>query len=247
VTVLLVSGTGTGVGKTVVTAALAATARTSGRSVAVVKPAQTGVAPGQPGDVEHIRRLAGLASDDVHELATYAAPLAPATAARLENRPGPGLDAVAATVRGLAGRRDVVLVEGAGGLLVRFADPAWTLADLAASLGAAVLVVALPGLGTLNSTELTLLALAARGVAAAGVVLGCWPVPPKEPDLAMRANIADLEEIAGSALAGVLPEGAGAMQPEAFAAAALAGLAPTLGGRFDAADFRRTQGLRRDT
>src|SRR4051794_41257427 len=73
---LVVSGTDTGVGKTVVTAALAALAG----DVAVVKPAQTGVAPGEPGDLDHVRALTGVTA--LHELARYPEPLAPATAAR---------------------------------------------------------------------------------------------------------------------------------------------------------------------
>ena len=65
--VLCVGGTDTGVGKTVVIAALAALAHEQGTSVAVVKPAQTGVAPGEPGDLADVQRLAGV--DDLHELA----------------------------------------------------------------------------------------------------------------------------------------------------------------------------------
>ncbi len=241
--VLLVSGTGTGVGKTVVTAALAAAAVAAGRTVAVLKPAQTGVGPDQPGDAAEVGRLTGLPAADLHELARYAAPLAPEAAARLEGRNGPDLSAVRAAVVRLGSERELVLVEGAGGLLVRFDAHGWTVADLAASLAASVLLVAAPGLGTLNHTALSLEALTARGVACAGVVLGSWPVAPEQPDLAARSNLEDLELVAGRPLTGVLPAGAAGLDLAAFRAAALAGLAPSLGGRFDAADFRRTQGL----
>lgn len=232
--VLVVTGTGTGVGKTVVTAAIAALARDRGASVAVVKPAQTGVGPDDAADIDAVRRLAG--TEDVHEWARYPDPLSPAAAARLAGRPPLDLDAAADRLRALAVERRLVLVEGAGGLLVRYDQDGGTLADLAFRLPAPVLVVAAAGLGTLNATALTLEALAHRGLELAGVVIGSWPA---EPDLAARSNVADLETLAARPLGGVLPEGAGALAPAEFLEKARAGLAPAYGGRFDAADFRR--------
>lgn len=239
--VLIVSGTGTGVGKTVVTAAVAALAAARGDRVSVVKPAQTGVPVAVPeGDLAEVRRLTGLAAGDLVELVRYPLALAPATAARLGGLAPLDLAACVTAVAELAAGRDLVLVEGAGGLLVSYRDPpgAWTLADLAGALGAPVLVVAEPGLGTLNHTALTLEALAARGLTCAGVVLGSWPVKPAMPDLACRANVADLETLAGP-LAGALAAGSGRLAGAGFLAAAGAGLGPALGGSFDAADFRR--------
>ncbi len=75
----LVVGTDTGVGKTVATAALAVHQRAAGRSVAVVKPVQTGVLSGEPGDVDVVRELAGV--QDAYELVRLAEPLAPESAA----------------------------------------------------------------------------------------------------------------------------------------------------------------------
>ena len=221
-TVLAVTGTGTGVGKTVVVAALAALARDRGLAVAVVKPAQTGVPPGAPGDVDEVRRLTGV--DDVHELARWPDALAPATAARRGGSAGLGVEETAAAVRGLADR-DLVLVEGAGGLLVRLDEGGGTLADVAAALGAPVLVVAEAGLGTLNATALTCEALRARGVECAGVVIGAWPA---EADLAARCNLEDLPAYAGAPLLGRLPEGAGALRRDEFLAAARVGIANVL-------------------
>lgn len=232
--VLVVTGTGTGVGKTVVTAALAALARERGASVAVVKPAQTGVGPNDPGDLDVVRRLAG--GEDLHELARYPDPLSPAAAARLTGRPPPDLDVAADRIENLTVGRRLVLVEGAGGLLVRYDEDGRTLADLARRLAAPVLVVAAAGLGTLNATALTLEAMAHRGLQLAGVVIGLWPAAP---DLAARSNVADLETLAARPLAGVLPDGAGLLAQERFLEVARAGLAPAYGGRFDAADFRR--------
>ncbi len=234
----MVTGTCTGVGKTIVAAAVAAVAATRGTSVAVVKPAQTGVRDGEPGDLDVVRHLAGL--DDVHEFARFPDPLSPAAAARRADVPPVRLPEVAEWVRALADDRRLVLIEGAGGLLVRYDDEGNTIADLARWLGAAAVVVARADLGTLNHTALTLEAMAHRGVQLAGVVVGAWP---DAPDLAMRSNIRDLETIAARPLAGAMPAGAGALDPAEFLLAAHRGLAPSFGGGFDAAAFRDRFGL----
>jgi dethiobiotin synthetase len=234
VTVLLVSGTGTEVGKTAVTAAVAALALDRGSAVAVVKPAQTGVAPEEPGDLAEVARLApGVAT---YEFARYPDPLSPEAAAARAGVDGLVLDDVAARVRALAGEYDLVLVEGAGGLLVRYAADGWTLADLARMLDAPVLVVTRPDLGTLNHTALTLEVLAGRGVRFEGVVVGSWP---DHPDLAVRCNVRDLAAVAGRPLGGALPEGAPGRGD--FLAVARHGLGPAYGGMFDAADFALVQ------
>jgi dethiobiotin synthetase len=231
VSVLVVTGTDTGVGKTVVTAAVAALARARGASVAVVKPAQTGARPDQAGDLDEVRRLAGVT--DLHEFARYTAALSPAAAARRAELPPPDLAAAAERVRALD--RDLVIVEGAGGLLVRYDDDGATLADLAHSLRAAVLVAVRPGLGTLNHTALTLEAMANHGLEPAGVVIGAWPRRPGLDDL---CNVRDLETIAARPLSGALPQAAGRLDGPEFLLAARDGLAPHLGGVFDAAAFR---------
>ena len=132
--IVVVTGTGTGVGKTVVTAALAAIAQARGDRVAVVKPAQTGVPGGDTPDVDTVRRLAGIT--DTHELARFPDPLSPEAAARAADLPPPDMDAAADYVSKLAESRDLVLVEGAGGLLVRYDPEGTTIADLAVELGA---------------------------------------------------------------------------------------------------------------
>ncbi|GIH96121.1 ATP-dependent dethiobiotin synthetase BioD [Planobispora siamensis] len=233
VSILVVTGTDTGVGKTIVTAAVAALARERGSSVAVVKPAQTGVGPDEPGDLDDVIRLSGVTT--TFEFARFPDPLAPAAAARVSGTDAVSLSGAAERIEELAESHRLVIVEGAGGLLVRFDDEGATIADLARRLGAPVLVVARAGLGTLNHTALTLEAMAGRGLRPAGVVIGSWPA---EPGLAERCNVADLEMLAARPLTGVLPEGAGAMDRESFARAARAGLGPSLGGAFDAAAFR---------
>ncbi|WP_405180460.1 dethiobiotin synthase [Nocardia sp. NBC_01377] len=200
--ILLVTGTSTGVGKTVVTAAVAAAAAADGRSVAVCKPAQTGVDPGEPGDLADIARLSGI--DRGIELARYPDPLAPDTAAVRCGQPLLTLRETVAAIREL-GDADLTLVEGAGGLLVRLGE--FTLTDLARELDAPVLVVAAAGLGTLNHSELTTRALSAAGVRCAGLVIGAWPA---DPDLASECNRDDLPRVTGVELVGAIPEGAGA-------------------------------------
>lgn len=224
--ILVVAGTDTGVGKTVVTAALAALSRASGERVAVVKPVQTGVGPREPGDLEEVGRLSGVA--DIHELARFSDPLAPATAARRAGVPSPSVEDSARAVSALTDR-DLVLIEGAGGLLVHLDAAGRTLADLATRLGAPVLVVARAGLGTLNASALTCEVLRARGVDCLGVVIGAWP---PEPDLAAACNLRDLPRYTGRPLLGRLPDGAGRMARPTFLAAARAGLAPELGGEW---------------
>lgn len=234
--VLAVSGTGTEVGKTVVTAAICTLAAQRGSSVAVVKAAQTGVADGEPGDLAEIARLCGPdAALTLVEGARFPDPLSPAAAARLSGKAPADLEQVASRVAELQETHRLVVVEGAGGLLVRFDEEGATLADLAAACGAEVLVVASAGLGTLNTTALTLEALAHRGLALAGVVIGAWP---EDPDLASRSNVRDLEMLAARPLLGALPAGAGSLSPAEFRAVAEAGLGPALGGRFDASNFR---------
>ncbi|MGY0487997.1 dethiobiotin synthase [Streptomyces sp. WG-D5] len=227
--VLVVTGTGTEVGKTVTTAAVAAVAARAGRSVAVLKPAQTGVGPGEPGDVDEVVRLAGDAVTGV-ELARYPDPLAPGTAAARVGVAGVRPERVADAVEKLRASHDLVLVEGAGGLLVRFDEAGSNLADVAVLLGAPVLVVAAAGLGTLNSVELTGEALRARGLRAAGVVIGSWPAAP---GLAERCNVGDLPVVAGVGLVGAVPEGVGGWGVEAFRAGASGWVGPGLGGTWD--------------
>lgn len=230
--VLFVTGTSTGVGKTVATAALAACALATNRPVTIVKLVQTGLPEGAPGDVAEAGRLSGCRS--LVELHRYPDPLAPEAAARASGRPFPDLARLRVAIEELAATGDLVLVEGAGGLLVRFDARGQTLADLAAMMAAPVVVVAAAGLGTLNHTALTLEALDRRRIAVAGVILGSWTA---EPDLAARSNLADFPAIIGEPLQGALPEGAAGASREGFRTIAVAGLSPRFGGQFDVRDL----------
>jgi dethiobiotin synthetase len=227
--ILVITGTGTGVGKTIATAAIAAVASAAGASVAVVKPAQTGVRDADPGsdvpDADVVTLLSGVT--DTHELARFPDPLSPEAAARTSGLPPLDMTAAAGYIQKLAAGRDLVLVEGAGGLLVRYDPAGHTLADLAVTLAAPVLVVAAAGLGTLNHTALTCEALRNRALSCAGVVIGSWP---RDPGLADRQNLADLPRVAGAPVAGIIPEAAGALGRDEFLATARAALTPALGG-----------------
>lgn len=208
--IVVVTGTGTDVGKTIAVAALAASARANGLCVGVCKPAQTGIAPGEPGDLAVVTALAGDVS--TREPARYPEPLAPETAARRAGLAYVTLDDVRSAVSDLAQTCDLVIVEGAGGVLVRLA-PDLTVLDLARDLGAQILVVTDPGLGTLNHTELTVREIRRAGLGVDGLIIGAWP---PQPDLAMTCNRDDLQRLTGVPIVATLPAGAGSLDPAAF-------------------------------
>lgn len=207
-TVLVVTGTGTGVGKTIATAALACHARQAGLDVAVVKPVQTGIADGDD-DLAEVARLSG--ATQLAGLARYPHPMAPAAAAQRVGLGLPTRAEVLQSIRGVDRPGRLTLVEGAGGLLVELADGGVTLRELAADLGAAVLVVVTVELGTLNHTALTLEALG--GLGCAGLVVGSWPAHPGAVQTTNRAALGRLVPVRA-----VLPAGAGSLDAAAFAA-----------------------------
>ena len=209
-TVLVVSGTGTGVGKTVVTAALACHARQVGIDVAVCKPVQTGTDCGDD-DLAEVARLSGVS--ELAGVARYAQPLAPAAAAEQAGIPLPTGEQVLRLIRDLDRPGRLTLVEGAGGLLVQLAAEGVTLRDLAVELGAAALVTATAELGTLNHTALTLESLAAHKVPCAGLVIGSWPARRGLVDTSNRAALAEMAPIRAA-----LPAGAGSLDATDFAA-----------------------------
>lgn len=225
---LCVTGTDTDVGKTVATAYLAAAALSRGERVAVDKPTQTGVGPTDPGDVDTVARLLGHPQSLTLSEGTRLWPaMAPVDAAWDTGGDAavaalPGLSEHLARIAALAREHDTVLVEGAGGLLVRLTAAGETLADLAVASGAALAVVVRPDLGTLNHTALTLEAAAHRGVRPGPLVVGSWP---DEPTRVNRANLVRLREMAaahGYTWGGTLPAALGAAGPSRFARAASA-------------------------
>jgi dethiobiotin synthetase len=212
--VLVVTGTDTDVGKTVVTAAVVATLRAAGRGVVAYKPTQTGVSPDEPGDMAEVGRLTGAPTSEGVRLR---AAMAPRPAAALEGATLPTLDDHLAAVHRLGRHHDHVVIEGAGGLLVELTEAGETVADLARALvDAGTVLAARSALGTLNHTMLTREALLHRRVRQLGVVIGGWPDEPSVVETTNRDYLEGLPE----GLIGAVPWGAPALAPEAFRAAA---------------------------
>jgi dethiobiotin synthetase len=208
VSVLVVTGTDTGVGKTVATAALACHARLAGIDVAVCKPVQTGYADGDD-DLAEIGRLSGVT--ELHGLARLPEPLAPAAAAERAGTRLPTRRDLASMVVSADRPDRLTLVEGAGGLLVEIGEGGTTLRGLAVDLAAPVLVVARAGLGTLNHVALTMEALASHNVWCAGLVIGAWPQSQGVIESGNREALSTM-----APLRAVLPDGAGRYLPAQF-------------------------------
>ena len=201
-TVVVITGTGTGVGKTIATAALASCAP----DVSVCKPVQTG----GDDDLAEIARLSGVR--ELVSVARYPDALAPVAAAAAAGRSLPSAEQIVDAVRSIDRPGRLTLIEGAGGLLVELAAGGVTLRDLAVELSAPVLVVCEAGLGTLNHTALTLEALENKSVSCAGLVIGSWPTAPGAAEEFNRGALTRLAPVRA-----VLPAGAAALAPADFA------------------------------
>jgi dethiobiotin synthetase len=215
VSILFITGTGTGVGKTIATAALACHARLAGLDVAVCKPVQTG-SP-HDDDLADVGRLSGVTR--LSGSWRYPEPLAPVASANRASMALPTRDELVESVRDVDA--ELTIVEGAGGLLVELGQDGVTLRDMASDLGAAVLLVVAPGLGTLNHTALTLEALSAHGISCVGLVIGAWPA---DPDIAEEGNREALATLAP--LRAVLPAGAGGLSSGEFQTLSAAAFEP---------------------
>jgi dethiobiotin synthase len=214
-TVSFVTGTDTGVGKTVVVAAIAAIRREHAHRVAVVKPAQTGVTADQAGDLDEVRRLVGpIATVEGIRLPE---PLAPDRAALLAGVRPPSLREQRDLVLDAATAHDTVLVEGSGGVMVNLGIT-FTLLDIATEVEAAGYpvewhVVARSGLGTLSHSRLTVDAIRSRGLHVRGLIIGSWPTEPAPVD---HYNRTDLPRYTDVPVLGAVPEGAGQLPPPRF-------------------------------
>jgi dethiobiotin synthetase len=209
---LFVTGTGTGVGKTIVSAALLAAMRAAGEPVRAHKPVLTGLdepAGRWPADHE----LLGLAADaDPEEVAPlrYGPAVSPHLAAALA---GDSIDPPALVARARAAatptgeaeqdrREPALIVEGVGGLLVPLTAD-FNVRDLAVGLGLPVAIAASPGLGTINHTLLTIESARAAGLRVVAVVLTPWAQRPSELERSNRQTIALAGEVDVAVLARV--------------------------------------------
>jgi len=202
-----VTATDTGVGKTILCAALVASLRARGELVRARKPVLTGLDEDGPADHELLASVSGERPEEVAPL-RYGTAVSPHLAAALENRP---IDAA-----GLAGSIDgpgAVIVEGIGGLLVPLAS-GWDVRALAREIGLGVLIAARPGLGTINHTLLTLEAARAGGLDVRAVVLTPWPAKPTVLERSNRETIETLGGVEVATLPMVAP-----LTPAALAAA----------------------------
>ncbi len=191
---LVVTGTDTGVGKTVASAMLCRLL-----DAIYVKPVQSGAADG-----DDDAALVALLADVPTVVGTvFEESLAPSMAAR---RDGQALERgqLAGVVRTAAAVHEgkALVVEGAGGLLVHLGTDGTTIADLALDLHLPMVIVARAGLGTLNHTLLTLEAAESRGIPVLGVVI-CGM--PEEQDLAHATNVEELQELTDGMVVGVIP------------------------------------------
>ncbi|MGQ9921172.1 MAG: dethiobiotin synthase [Desulfobacca sp.] len=203
---VLVTGTDTDVGKTVIAAGLTATLRAIGVKAVYFKAVQSGC-PEADGrllatDARLAQTIAGL-DEPLHLLTpvTLQLPLAPAVAAA-QAGVMVDLEVIAQAYRELAGRYDFLVVEGAGGLYVPLVDTTFLVLDLARWLNLPVLVVARPGLGTINHTVMTVKSLLQAGLAVVGIVLNQYP---DHPNLAARTNPEIIEAISGRPILAKVP------------------------------------------
>jgi dethiobiotin synthetase len=178
---IFVTGTDTGVGKTVVTAAIVWNLIQAGKSIGLMKPVQTGTIVSGPTDIEFVQKVLGTDySLDVSCPFMFPDPLAPLAASMLVGE-RINIDKIKDSYTRLSAENDTVIVEGAGGLLVPILED-YYMSDLASDLDLPVLIVTRPNLGTLNHTLLTLESAEKRGLDVAGIVINNYPWDPGLPE-----------------------------------------------------------------
>lgn len=208
---LFVTGTDTGVGKTVVTAAITAVLRAEGLNAGVWKPVQSGAPLGSGvTDAERLLKITGI--DERPEAVapfTFEAPLTPLLAAKQAGVTLTLKDLIAAG-EPLAKRYDALLIEGAGGVAVPLTDDG-LVADLIAELRIPALIVARSSLGTINHTLLTVSFLRQRGVPIIGIIMNDGELAERKDDPSVATNAELIERYSGLKVLGRLPH----MQREA--------------------------------
>lgn len=190
---LFVTGTGTGVGKTIVSAALLAAMRAGGEPVRAYKPVLTGLdePPGEwPPDHQLLALAAGMTPQEVAPL-HYGPAVSPHLAATIA---GESIDPAELVARAREHPDRTVVVEGVGGLLVPLAED-YSVRDLAVELALPVVIAASPSLGTINHTLLTIEAARTAGLDVRAIVLTPWPQEPSTMEQSNRATISRLGRV----------------------------------------------------
>lgn len=216
--VILITGTDTGVGKTISTAALALHYRLAGKQVCVIKPVQSGVEEGEESDITMVVRLASIPKTNAFEGVRLPEPLAPTQAAKRAGIPLPPIQSHAKFIAEAATNYDVVLVEGAGGVSVELDSQGHSIIDLAKMLPAVgvnprMVVVNRAGLGTLNHTRLTVWMLQLNKIPILGMVVGA---APEEGDLAGKLNMDEMRSDNYPPIITVLPDHLGQVDGATF-------------------------------
>lgn len=234
---IFVTGTDTGVGKTMVTAAIAWNLKQAGRSVAVMKPLQTGTIVSGPTDIEFVQEVLG--SDhkvDVSCPYSFPDPVAPLVASMLAGE-RIQIDKIIESYNQLSANNDFVIVEGAGGLLVPILED-YFMSDLALDLDLPLLIVSRPNLGTINHSLLTIESAEKKGLEIAGVVISNFPWDPGIPE---QTNPELLLSMTGVNMLGVIPNSNSISVEKGevgnLRELASSGLSPELGGTFDLEQF----------
>jgi dethiobiotin synthetase len=204
-----VTGTGTGVGKSVLAAAIVAALSRQGRHVAAFKPAVSGLdEPDElwPPDHELLARATGWQAPEQVAPHRFGPAVSPHLAAD-EAGAQITLDELLVAFAAASDGAELTICEGVGGLLVPLAsDPPLSVLDLAGALALPVVVAARPGLGTISDTRLTVDRLRAEGLTVAGVVLTPWPDQPDRVASSNRETLRALLEIDVSVLGRVTPD-----------------------------------------
>jgi dethiobiotin synthase len=194
-----VTGTDTGVGKTIAAAVLTCYYTNQGKSVGIVKPIQTGFPPDN--DCETIRKLTGLPKRNFLCPLTFRYPLAPRQAAELEKRPPIDVKELITRIKAFARNHDICLIEGAGGVYVPIKKKYYML-DLIKDLNCSVVVVSRTGLGTINHALLTIKALRRKQIALRGIIFNNTIA---KPDISAKLNPYVVSEETGEAVLGIMP------------------------------------------
>lgn len=237
---IFITGTDTGVGKTIITASIAYNLTQAGKKVAVMKPVQTGTIISGPTDLEFVQKVVG--DDSGLGLScpySFPDPVAPLVASMLSGE-RIDIDLIKDTYSELTQENDTVIVEGAGGLLVPILED-YYMSDLAMDLNLPILIVSRPDLGTLNHTLLTLESAKRKGLQIAGIVISNYPWDPGIPE---QTNPELLLSMTGENILGILPHDNSLSVEKSDIGGlrdiAKSGLSKELGGTFDIEHFIST-------